>query len=203
MRASQHEEALMAHLEMAGSTGPAAVLHVLARNWWAVALRGAVALIFGVLAVALPGIAIFWLVVLFAAYMLIDGVFAIVAGVRAAQHHERWWPFALEGAVDIAAGLIAVVWPTITAIVLVYLVAIWAIVTGILMVSAGFSPRRPHGAWLLVLSGLISVLLGIVFIGWPGVGVIAIGWWIGVYAIAFGVVLLVFAFRLRRHLHQH
>ena len=192
----------MAHLAMAGSTGPAGALHVLARNWWAVALRGAVAVIFGLLAVALPGIAIIWLVVLFAAYMLIDGVFAIVAGARAAQHHERWWPFALEGAADIAAGLIAVIWPTITAIVLVYLIAVWAIVTGILMVSAGFSPRRPHGAWLLVLSGLISVLLGIVFIGWPGVGVIAIGWWIGIYAIAFGVVLLLFAFRLRRHLHQ-
>ena len=192
----------MAHLAMTGSGGPAGALHVLARNWWAVALRGAVAVIFGILAAALPGIAIIWLVVLFAAYMLIDGVFAIVAGVRAAQHHERWWPFALEGAADIAAGLIAVIWPTITAIVLVYLVAIWAIVTGILMVSAGFSPRRPHGAWLLVVSGLISVLLGIVFIGWPGVGVVAIGWWIGIYALAFGVVLLAFAFRLRRHLHQ-
>jgi uncharacterized membrane protein HdeD (DUF308 family) len=192
----------LARSEMAGPTGPGDVLHVLARNWWAVALRGAVAVIFGVLAVALPGIAIFWLVVLFAAYMLIDGVFAIVAGVRAAQHHERWWPFALEGAADIAAGLIAVIWPTITAIALVYLVAIWAIVTGVLMVSAGFSPRRPHGAWLLVLGGLLSVLLGILFIGWPSAGVIAIGWWIGVYAITFGVVLLVFAFRLRRHLHQ-
>jgi len=192
----------MAHLAMTGSTGPVGALHVLARNWWAVAVRGAFAVIFGIVAVALPGVAIITLVWLFATYMLIDGVFAIVAGVRAAQHHERWWPFALEGAVDIAAGLIAVVWPTIPAIVLVYLVAIWAIVSGILMISAGFSPRRPHGAWFLVLGGLISVLLGIAFIGWPGLGVIAIGWWIGLYAIAFGVVLLVFAFRLRRHLHQ-
>ena len=91
-----HLEAMMAGSEMAAGR----VLHILARNWWAVALRGAVAVIFGVLAVALPGIAIFWLAVLFAAYMLIDGVFAIVAGVRAAQHHARWWPFALEGVAD-------------------------------------------------------------------------------------------------------
>jgi uncharacterized membrane protein HdeD (DUF308 family) len=188
-----HQEAMMAGSEMAAGR----VLHILARNWWAVALRGAVAVIFGILAVALPGIAIFWLAVLFGAYMLIDGVFAIVAGVRAAQHHARWWPFALEGVADIAAGLIVVAFPSI----IVILVAIWAIVTGVLMISAGFSPGRPHGAWMLVLSGLLSVLLGIVFIGWPGAGVVAIGWWIGAYAIAFGIVLLVFAFRLRRHLH--
>jgi uncharacterized membrane protein HdeD (DUF308 family) len=192
---------MMAGADFAGPIGPAGALHILARNWWAVALRGAFALIFGILAVALPGIAIFWLVVLFAAYMLIDGVFAIVAGIRAARHHVRWWPFALEGVADIAAGLIAVIWPTISAIVLVYLVAIWAIVTGVFMVSAGFAPGRPHGAWLLVLSGALSVLLGIVFIGWPGAGVLAIGLWIGIYAIAFGIVLLVFAFRLRRHLN--
>jgi uncharacterized membrane protein HdeD (DUF308 family) len=193
----------MAQLATAGSTGPASALHVLARNWWAVALRGAIAVIFGIVAIALPAVAVFSLVWVFAAYMLIDGVFAIVGGVRAAQHHGRWWPFALEGAVDIAAGLIAVIWPAIPAIVLIYLLAIWAIVTGILMVSAGFSPRRPHSAWLLVLSGLISVLLGIAFIGWPGVGVVAIGLWIGIYALVFGVVLLAFAFRLRRHLRQH
>ena len=175
---------------------------VLARNWWAVLLRGLLAILFGVLAFVNPGLTLGALILLFGAYSLVDGVFAIIAGLRAAQRHERWWPFALEGAVDIAAGLIAVVWPTIPAIVLVYLVAIWAIVSGILMISAGFSPRRAHGAWFLVLGGLISVLLGIAFIGWPGLGVIAIGWWIGLYAIAFGVVLLVFAFRLRRHLHQ-
>src|SRR5512143_2895307 len=123
---------MMAGCEMAAGR----VLAILVGNWWAVALRGGVAVIFGILAVALPGIAIFWLAVLFGAYMLIDGVFAIIAGVRAAQHHARWWPFALEGVADIAAGLIVVAFPSI----IVILVAIWAIVTGVLMISAGFAP---------------------------------------------------------------
>jgi uncharacterized membrane protein HdeD (DUF308 family) len=188
----------MAGTNDAPGTG-GSLMHVLARNWWAVALRGLCALIFGVIALLLPGVTLVTLVLLFGIYMLADGVFAIVAGVRAARHHGRWWPFALEGVVDILAGLVALVWPGIALVALVYLIAAWAIITGVLMLSVGFSARRPAGHWLLVLNGIISVLLGLFIMVWPIAGAVALAWWIGAYAIIFGIVLLVFAFRLRSH----
>jgi uncharacterized membrane protein HdeD (DUF308 family) len=182
--------------------GGGSLLHVLARNWWAVALRGLFAVIFGVVALLLPGLTLVTLVLLFGIYMVADGVFAIVAGVRTARHGGRWWPFALEGVVDILAGLIALFWPGIALVALLYLIAAWAIVTGVLMLSAGFSAQRPAGHWLLVLDGVLSILLGIFVVLWPIVGAVALSWWIGIYALIFGVVLLVFAFRLRSHAGQ-
>jgi uncharacterized membrane protein HdeD (DUF308 family) len=175
------------------------LLHVLARNWWAVALRGLFALIFGIIALVMPGVTLVTLVLLFGIYMLADGVFAIVGGIRAARQHGRWWPFLLEGVVDILAGLIALFWPGIALVALLYLIGAWAVLTGVLMLSAGFSSRAPAGHWLLVLNGVLSVLLGLFVIFWPIAGAVALAWWIGAYAIIFGVVLLIFAFRLRSH----
>jgi len=173
--------------------------HALVRNWWAVALRGVCAIVFGMLAFLLPLITSLTLVILFAAYMLLDGAFAIVAGVHAVQHHERWWSFALEGVTNLVAGLIAILWPAIAIFALVYLVGLWAIATGAMMVAGAFLRRRPEGHWMLVLNGLLSIALGVVLIVWPTVAVVALAWWIGAYALIFGAVLLAFSFRLRRH----
>src|SRR5712692_11957191 len=173
---------------------------VLLRNWWALALRGVFAVLFGLAAFLLPGITLAVLIALFGAYVLIDGVLAIVAGVRAAEHHERYGSLLWRGLCGIAAGLVAFIAPGITAVVLTLLVAVWAVITGVLEIVAAVHLHRAHGEWLLMLNAVLSVLFGLLVTIWPGAGFLTLLWLIGVYAIVFGVVLLVLAFRLRnRH----
>jgi len=170
----------------------------LARNWWAVALRGVVAIVFGLLAFFWPGFV--WLVAVwtFAGFALIDGIFAIVAAVTGHREGRRWWALLLEGIVGIAAGVLALLWPNITLLVLLALIAIWAVVTGVLEIITAIELRRHiPGEWLLTLSGILSILLGIALALLPEAGLVVIAWWVGAYAIAFGVVMLGLAFRLR------
>lgn len=171
---------------------------LLAENWWAVALRGAVSVAFGAIAFVQPGVALATLTILFAAYMLVDGVVAIVAGVRAAQHHERWGTFILEGIVDILVGIVAFLWPVSAVLAFVYLVAGWALVSGIVMMVAAFRLHVSHGRLLLGLAGLVSVLFGIAVAAAPLAGAITLALWIGAYAVVFGITLIVLGFRLRR-----
>jgi uncharacterized membrane protein HdeD (DUF308 family) len=133
---------------------------VLARNWWLVALRGVLALLFGVIALLLPGVTIASLVLLFAAYMLVDGICAIVAGVRAARRHERWGLLVFEGVVDLIAGAIAVLWPLITLLAFVWLLGGWAIASGVLLLVAAFRLNLEHGRWLMAFGGVVSVIWG-------------------------------------------
>jgi uncharacterized membrane protein HdeD (DUF308 family) len=170
---------------------------VLTRNWWALALRGIFAVLLGLAAFVLPGVTLAVFVALFGAYAVVDGVLAIIAGVRAAERHERWWSPVLKGLAGIVAGGLAFVWPALTALALLYLIAAWAIVTGVLEILAAVHLHRAHGEWLLVLNGVLSVLFGFLVIVWPGAGLLTLLWLIGTYAIVFGVVLLVLAFRLR------
>src|SRR5438093_3897207 len=170
---------------------------VLLRNWWALALRGVLAILLGVAVVVVPGVTLAALVVLFGAYALVDGVLAIIAGVRAAERHERWWSPVLKGLAGIAAGVVTFVQPALTALALLYLIGGWGIVTGILEIVAAVHLHRAHGEWLLVLNGVLSVLFGLLVILWPGAGILTLLWLIGTYSIVFGVVLLVLAFRLR------
>jgi uncharacterized membrane protein HdeD (DUF308 family) len=173
---------------------------VLARNWWAVLLRGLLAILFGVLAFVNPGLTLGALILLFGAYSLVDGVFAIIAGLRAAQRHERWWPFALEGLADIAVGIIAFVMPLAAAFALLLIVSAWSIVTGILRIAAAIRLRREiQGEWLLILNGVLSVAFGVIIAVVPGAGLVTLVWLIGIYAIVFGVILVALAFRLRGH----
>jgi len=169
---------------------------MLTRNWWALALRGVFAILLGLAAFVLPGVTLAVFVALFGAYAIVDGVLAIIAGVGAAERHERWWSPVLKGLAGIVAGVLAFVWPALTTLALLYLIAAWAIVTGVLEIVAAVHLHRAHGEWLLVLNGILSVLFGLFVIVWPGAGVLTLLWMIGVYAIVFGVVLLVLAFRL-------
>ncbi len=169
----------------------------LAQNWWAIALRGVCAILFGLIALFMPGVTILALVLLFAAYMLLDGILAIVAAIRAARRHDRWGWLILEGVVDLIAGGIAVVWPLITVIAFVYLLGVWAIISGALLFIAGFRLNLEHGRWLMKLGGIISVIWGILLMLWPLVGALVVTWWMAGYALFFGVALLVLAFRLR------
>src|SRR6185437_16564807 len=110
--------------------------NVLVQNWWALALRGVAAVIFGIIAFALPGVTLTVLVLFFAAYLLVDGVFALIAGLRAAEHHERWGALALEGVLDLVAGAFIVMWPGLTLVVFVYVAAFWALLSGIALLAA-------------------------------------------------------------------
>jgi uncharacterized membrane protein HdeD (DUF308 family) len=175
---------------------------ILMRNWWALALRAVAAIIFGIFAVLWPGVTLKVLVLLFAAYMLVDGVFAIIAGLRAAERQERWWLLVIEGALDLVVGFIAFFWPGIALLAFVYLVAFWAILSGIALLAAGLRLHRSNGEGLLILSGGLSLLWGIVVIAWPIAGEVAMAWWIGAYALLFGIFMLSFALRLRRRWHD-
>ncbi|MGE5537698.1 MAG: HdeD family acid-resistance protein [Gemmatimonas sp.] len=172
---------------------------LLCRNWWAVAIRGVAALLFGILAIALPGVTLLTLVVLLSAYFAIDGIFAIVAGVRAARARERWWPFVLEGIVNIAVGVVIFLLPQISVLALMYLLAIWAIFTGVVMAFGGGTFTTGAPRWLLIVGGALSVLLGVMMIAQPSLGLLALAWWVGSYGIMFGVVLLSLALWLRNN----
>jgi uncharacterized membrane protein HdeD (DUF308 family) len=173
-------------------------MEVLARNWWALALRGLFAVLFGLAVFIWPGLTLLALVALFAAYALVDGVFSLVAAVRAAGRQARWWPLLLEGVLGIAAGVVTFLWPNITALALLYLIAAWAIVTGVFEIVAAVRLRREiEGELLLGLAGLASVIFGILLILFPGAGALAVLWLIGAYAIGFGILLIFLGFRLR------
>lgn len=173
---------------------------VLARNWWALALRGVLAIVFGVLAFANPGITLAALVLLFGVYALVDGVFAIIAGLRAARRHERWWPLALEGLASIAAGIVTLLIPAAAAFALLILVSAWSILTGAFRIGAAIRLRTEiEGEWLLIVSGLISVAFGLVIVIFPGAGLVTLVWLVGFYAVIFGILLVALALRLRGH----
>jgi uncharacterized membrane protein HdeD (DUF308 family) len=170
----------------------------LARNWWTMALRGLVAVLFGIAAFAWPDLTLLAMVWLFGIYALLDGIFSLISGVTNRGENERWWLLLLEGAVGIAAGIIAILWPGITAFALLYLIAAWAIITGVLEIATAIRLRQEiEGEWLMALSGFLSLVFGILLVIWPGVGVLAVIWLIAAYAIVFGIFLIILGFRMR------
>jgi uncharacterized membrane protein HdeD (DUF308 family) len=173
-----------------------ALSEVLAESWWAVGVRGIFGILFGLICLLTPGLAVQVFVILFAAYMLVDGVFAIIAGIKAARNGERWGLLILEGIVDLAAGLVAVLWPAITLVALIWIVAIWAVVSGALMLGAAFTLNLDHGRWWLALGGIASVIFGILLVIEPLIGAVVLTMWIGAYALVFGIFLLILAFQL-------
>jgi uncharacterized membrane protein HdeD (DUF308 family) len=173
---------------------------VLVQNWWAVAIRGVLGIAVGVVAFVMPGPTMLALVLLFAAYMLVDGIFAIIGAIRAGRQHDRWGLLVLEGLADIVAGAIAVLWPGITVLAFVLLVAAWAIVSGGLVLAATFRLDIDHGRWWLVLGGVASIVYGMLLIVAPLIGALVLTWWFGAYALVFGFALLILSFRLKaRH----
>jgi uncharacterized membrane protein HdeD (DUF308 family) len=182
------------------SPGYEALVAVLAKNWWAIGIRGALAILFGLVALFLPGVTMLSLVFVFAAYTLVDGVFGIISSVRAARQNERWGYLLFEGLVDIAVAAIAVFWPAITVAVFVFLIAFWAIVTGILELVAAFRLELVDGRGWLIFGGIVSILFGALLIVTPMIGAVVLTWWLGAYALVFGVALVVLAFRLRGRL---
>src|SRR4030081_2031224 len=175
----------------------------LVQNWWLFTLRGIFAIVFGLLALIFPGPTMLSLVILFSAYMLVDGIFGIISAVRAIRRKEdRWGLLIFEGLSDSAVGILAFLWPGITVVAFVLLVGAWAIVTGAVMTAAGFRLNVSHGRWWLVLSGLLSLGFGTLLVIIPLIGAVVLTWWFRAYALAFGVALVIFSFKLRSRQHE-
>lgn len=170
----------------------------LRKEWGWIALRGLSALIFGVLALALPGVTLTLLVIVWGAYVLLDGVLALAAGLRIDDQGKPMWPLIMVGLLGIGAGIATFFWPGLTALTLILIIGGWAIAIGLLQIVAAMRLRKHiHGEWLHALSGLLSVIFGLAMVAWPGAGAIALTWLIGWFAIVFGVILVAMAFQLR------
>ena len=173
------------------------MLSILARNWWMVTLRGVAAVLFGIVAIVWPDITVGVFVAFFGAYALVDGAFSVAGGIGGPSS-DRWW-YVLRGILGIAVGIITWVWPGLTALTLLYIIASWAIIAGIAEVAAAISLRqRITDEWLLVLSGAVSILLGFVLFAFPGEGAIALVTTIGIFAIVLGGSLAGSALSLRQ-----
>ena len=182
------------------ASGP--MLHALAQNWWLFLLRGLCAIAFGVLTFIWPSATLLTLVLLYGGFALIDGVASIVIAIRGEPLTSRWW-LAIIGGLGIAAGILTLYWPGLTALVLLLFIAIWAIATGITQIIGGIRLRKEiDNEWLLIVSGLLSVLFGLLLLARPGTGALAMILVIGAYAIAHGILTVAFAWRLRRHAHS-
>jgi uncharacterized membrane protein HdeD (DUF308 family) len=174
------------------------MLRTLARNWWAIVLRGLCAVLFGVSAFAWPGITLAVLILLYGAYALVEGALAVAWAVIGRRGGPFPWGVLLAGLAGIAIGVITFLSPGLTALTLLYLVAAWAILRGVFEVVAAFHLRREiENEWLLGLSGLLSVVLGLLLFVAPGAGALVMLWWIGAFAIVFGVLTVVLGFRLK------
>ncbi len=168
------------------------------RTWWALAIRGIAAVIFGILALVWPGTTLAVLVLFFGAYALVDGIFAILSALFHHTGNERWWLLLLEGVVGVVIGILTFAFPGITAFILLSFIAAWAIITGILEILAAFRLRTEiENEWLLALSGVASLVFGILVAIFPGAGALAVIWLIGAYAIVFGILLIALAIRVR------
>jgi uncharacterized membrane protein HdeD (DUF308 family) len=176
------------------------MLGAVTRYWWAWLIRGIAAIIFGVLAFLWPGVTILAIGILFGAYAFVDGIFALVAAIRIAETHGRWWPLLLEGIVGLIIAAITFWDIRITLLALYFTIAAWAFLTGILEIVAAIELRRHIGneIWLII-GGIASILFGVLMIWFPLAGALALIWLIGAYAILFGALMIAFAFRLRSH----
>ena len=179
-----------------------AMVHALAKNWWLLLLRGIAAIIFGLLAFAWPGLTLLTLILFYGAFALVDGVLAIAAAITGGVPGSRWW-LAIVGLLGIAAGLLTFLTPGLTALVLLFFIAGWAIVTGVFEIIGAIKLRKEiDNEWLLILGGIISVLFGVGVMLAPGAGALALVWVIGAYSVVLGVIFVALAFRLKKHSHS-
>ena len=180
-----------------------------AHNWSWFALRGVLLLVLGAMSLLFPFSALFAFAAVFAAFCFADGIFALVSGLRGAgRHQERWWTLVISGLLGIAVGVVFFLFPllgTLTyAVLMVSLIAVWAVTSGVLQIGAAWRLRRAiEGEWLLILVGALTVLLGLCLVAMlfaaPGPTLLSLSWLIGVWALIGGVAMLVLAFRLRSH----
>jgi uncharacterized membrane protein HdeD (DUF308 family) len=170
----------------------------LVRRWWILVLRGVAAIAFGVLTFVAPRSSVVALVILFGAYALVDGIFNLAGFIRAPRGRRRWGPFIFEGVAGVLAGLLTFLWPQITALVLISVIAAWAIIMGVTALVAAVRLRKQiEGEWLLAVNGVLSLAFGVLLLLFPGPGALALILWVGAYAFLAGIIYLVLGLRLR------
>jgi uncharacterized membrane protein HdeD (DUF308 family) len=185
------------HAMPAPSSG--VLLHALERSWWLILLRGVCAVIFGVLTFIWPGVTLLTLVLLYGAYALVDGALAIWAAIVGGEPAPRWW-LLIVGLLGIAAGLVTLLMPGVTALVLLFFIAFWAILTGVMQIIGAIRLRKEiDNEWLLAAGGLLSVLFGVILLVQPGAGALGLIFVIGAYAVIYGGILIWLALRLHNH----
>jgi uncharacterized membrane protein HdeD (DUF308 family) len=168
-------------------------------SWLMFLLRGLAAVVFGVVALVWPGLTLVTLVMLYAAYALVDGIVALAAGIAGRTTSvSRWWLVAV-GMFGIAAGIVTFVWPGITALLLLYFIAAWAVATGVFQIIGAIQLRKEiEGEWFLILQGVLAVVFGLVMFVMPGAGALALIWVLAACAVLYGLLLIVFAFNIRK-----
>jgi len=177
-------------------------LHALAKCWWLVLLRGIAGIVFGILAFVWPGLTLAVLILLYGAYALVDGVFALVAAFTGGAKMVPTWWLVVVGLLGIAAGLVTFLWPGVTALVLIFFIGGWAIAHGVFEIVGAIKLRKEiDNEWWLILAGALSVIFGIAVLAAPGAGALALVWVIGAYSLVFGILLVGLALRLRQHRH--
>jgi uncharacterized membrane protein HdeD (DUF308 family) len=201
MRATDDsKEALMTTAYSHLAPDPHPVLHALAKGWWLMLLRGIAGIVFGILAFTWPGLTLLTLVILYGAYALVDGIFALVAAFSGSAKPVPTWWLIVVGIAGIAAGIVTFMWPGITALILVMFIGAWSVVHGIFEIIGAIQLRKEiDNEWLLILAGALSVLFGLLVLAMPGTGALALIWVIGAYSIMFGVLLVILSFRLKKH----
>jgi uncharacterized membrane protein HdeD (DUF308 family) len=166
--------------------------------WWLLGIRGLAAVLFGLAAILWPGVTLFVLVIFFGAYALVDGVMAVMVSFQERKYFRKWWVLLVGGLIGVAIGVMTFLWPAITALVLLYLIASWAMVTGFFELAVAFSGWLPAAfRWTLALAGVLSLLFGLFLAFRPGAGLLSLIWLIGIYALVCGVLLLIHAFQSR------
>jgi uncharacterized membrane protein HdeD (DUF308 family) len=176
------------------------MIQLLARNWWALELRGALTVAFGLLALFLPGITLGALVLVFGIYVLAEGTVLLITSLNK-RHAQHWWITLLQGLAGIGAGIVTFAWPGITAVALLAIIAVWAVLTGILEIVGALRLRKEiKGEWLLILSGILSLLFAYILFSNPGAGALALVWVIGAYAVIFGILQMLLGVRVHRML---
>ncbi|HUH23269.1 MAG TPA: HdeD family acid-resistance protein [Brevundimonas sp.] len=174
------------------------VKSALHRSWWLLLLRGVLAIAFGVLTFAMPAISLLSLILVYAIYAVADGIVSIIAAIRGGGIAPRWW-LALGGVVSILAGILAFVWPGLTALVLVYLIGFWSIMRGVIEIVGAIRLRKEiENEWTLIAAGALSVIFGLILVLAPGSGAMGLLWLIAAWAILFGGLLIFLAFRVRK-----
>ena len=176
---------------------------IVSRIWWSLVIRGALAIVFGIVAFIFTGQTLLAMVYVFGVFAVLSGVSSLAMAVRAGEAHQRWAFLAVSGLLSVAAGVTAFFWPGLTALAVVLVVAFWAIATGIMEIAFALAAPviLPH-PWLMAFSGLLSVIFGVLLAAWPRAGVVTLTWLVGIYAIAYGATLLYYAYVAERTQHE-
>src|SRR5262247_1295609 len=174
------------------------MFNLMAQNWWAIALRGLVAILFGIAAFIWPGITLWALVALFGAYALVDGIFAVIESFRRDVVGERWWALLFEGFIGIAIGALTFFWPGLTAMGLLFLIAFWAIMTGVFEIITAIRLRHEiSGEWMMALIAILSMAFGLLLLAFPVAGAFSVILMIRAFVFAIGALMIALAFKLR------